>query len=91
MKGAWVLAMLVAAMPARAQERASAEAETVVEPTRIVLVSGPGLDKKTIDAVIETQKKVGGIRPDKTPVTYERYTDLAIYEDALKLMQSKTH
>ncbi len=53
--------------------------------------SGPGLDKATIEDVIATQKKVGGIRPDKTPVTYERYADLAIYEDALKLMQSKTH
>ncbi len=53
-------------------------------------VSGPGLDKKDIDAVIETQKKVGGIRPDKTPVTFERYADLALYEDALKLMQSKS-
>lgn len=54
-------------------------------------LSGSGLDKKTIDAVIDTQKKVGGIRPDKTPVTYERYVSLGIYEDALKLMQSKSN
>lgn len=52
-------------------------------------VKGAGLPEKNIDSVIAIQKRVGGIRPDKTPVTYQRFADLAIYEDALKLMQSK--
>jgi NitT/TauT family transport system substrate-binding protein len=53
--------------------------------------SGPGLSKDKIDEVIATQKKVGGIRPDKTPVTYERFANLGLYEEAAKLVQSKTH
>lgn len=47
MRRAWLLAVLavVAVAPARAQERLSVEGQAeVVEPTRIVLVSGPGLD-----------------------------------------------
>lgn len=48
-----------------------------------------GLPEKNIDSVIAIQTRVGGIRPDKTPVTYDRFVDLALYEDALKLMQSK--
>ena len=31
--------------------------------------------KKNIDDVIETQKRVGGIRPDATPVAYDRFSN----------------
>jgi NitT/TauT family transport system substrate-binding protein len=48
-----------------------------------------GLTQKNIEAVIETQKRVGGIRPEATPVTYDRYVDRSIYEEAVKLVQSK--
>jgi len=53
--------------------------------------TGAGLPQKNIEDAIVIQKKVGGIRPDKTAVTYERFVNLAIYDDALKLMQSKSH
>lgn len=52
---------------------------------------GMGLQEKNIDAIIETQKKVGGIRPNATPVTYQRYVDPKVYEEALKQMNGKTH
>ncbi len=44
-----------------------------------------GLPQKNIDDIIETQKKVGGIRPNATPTTYERFANPAIYNDAAKL------
>jgi ABC-type nitrate/sulfonate/bicarbonate transport system substrate-binding protein len=45
---------------------------------------GHGLGQKNIEAIIEAQKRVGGIRPDKTAVTYDRFADLSLYEEALK-------
>jgi NitT/TauT family transport system substrate-binding protein len=45
---------------------------------------GLGLPQKNIDAIIETQKRVGGIRPNATPVTYERYANPKIFEEAMK-------
>ena len=50
-----------------------------------------GLPRKNLEDVIAIQKKAGGIRPDKTAVTYDRFVNLAIYDDALKLMQSKSN
>jgi NitT/TauT family transport system substrate-binding protein len=44
-----------------------------------------GLPEKNINDIIETQKKVGGIRPNATPATYERFANPAIYNDAAKL------
>ena len=44
-----------------------------------------GLPQKNIDDIIETQKKVGGIRPNATPATYERFANSAIYDAAAKL------
>ena len=44
-----------------------------------------GLPQKNIDDIIETQKKVGGIRPNATPATYERFANPAIYDAAAKL------
>lgn len=45
---------------------------------------GMGLPQKNIEAIIETQKRVGGIRPNATPVTYERYANPKIYEEAAR-------
>jgi NitT/TauT family transport system substrate-binding protein len=45
---------------------------------------GFGLPQKNIDAIIETQKRVGGIRPNATAVTYDRFADPKIFEDAMK-------
>jgi NitT/TauT family transport system substrate-binding protein len=50
---------------------------------------GIGLPQKSIEAIIDIQKRVGGIRPNATPVTYERYANPAIYEDAVKLVAAK--
>jgi len=52
---------------------------------------GNGLPQKNIDDVIETQKKVGGIRPNATPVAYDRFVNGSIYEDAMKLVGAKTN
>ena len=48
-----------------------------------------GLPQKNIDEIIETQKKVGGIRPNATAGTYERFANPAIYNDALKMAGKK--
>jgi NitT/TauT family transport system substrate-binding protein len=45
----------------------------------------PGLDKENIDSIIAAQKRVGGIRPDATPVSYERFANTSVYADALKM------
>ena len=47
---------------------------------------GLGLPEKNINEIIETQKRVGGIRPNATPVTYQRYADPKIYQEAMKLV-----
>jgi NitT/TauT family transport system substrate-binding protein len=52
---------------------------------------GAGLTQKNIEAMIETQKRVGGIRADATPVTYERFANTSLYEDAIKLVNAKTN
>ncbi len=46
-----------------------------------------GLGQANINAIIEAQKRVGGIRADATPVTYDRFSDLSLYQDALKLVK----
>jgi ABC-type nitrate/sulfonate/bicarbonate transport system substrate-binding protein len=48
-----------------------------------------GLSQKNIDAVIAVQKKVGGIAAGKEPVSYERFADLSVYDEAVKLVRSK--
>ncbi len=35
-----------------------------------------GLKKENIESIIAAQKRVGGIRPDATPVAHERFADL---------------
>jgi NitT/TauT family transport system substrate-binding protein len=52
---------------------------------------GNGLPQKNIDDVIEVQKKVGGIRPNATPVTYDRFFNSSVYDEAVKLMGAKTN
>jgi NitT/TauT family transport system substrate-binding protein len=52
---------------------------------------GIGLPQKSIETIVDIQKKVGGIRPDATPVTYDRYASSAIYDDAMKMILAKTH
>lgn len=44
-----------------------------------------GMPEKNIDEIIATQKKVGGIRPNATPVTYDRLVNRTIYDAAVKL------
>jgi ABC-type nitrate/sulfonate/bicarbonate transport system substrate-binding protein len=44
-----------------------------------------GLNKENIEAIIAAQKRVGGIRPDATPVAYERFADLTVFNDAMKM------
>ena len=48
---------------------------------------GAGLTKANLETVIDLQKKVGGIRPDKTPVTVERLATTSIHDDAVKLLK----
>jgi NitT/TauT family transport system substrate-binding protein len=51
--------------------------------------SGMGLPEKNINEIIETQKRVGGIRANATPVTYQRYADPKIFDDAMKRLGGK--
>ncbi len=46
-----------------------------------------GLSQKNIEEVIAVQKKVGGIRPEATPVTYSRFVDTSLFDDAMKLVK----
>jgi hypothetical protein len=46
-----------------------------------------GLSEKNIDAIIAAQKRVGGIRPDATPVAYSRFANTSVYDEAIKLVK----
>ena len=48
-------------------------------------VNKDGLDRKNVEAAIETQKKSGNIKADKTPVTYDQLVDVSLYKDAAKI------
>jgi ABC-type nitrate/sulfonate/bicarbonate transport system substrate-binding protein len=41
-----------------------------------------GLDRKKLEAVAKLMKKVGAIRADKQPVTYDRLVDASLWRDA---------
>ena len=41
-----------------------------------------GLDRKRLESLIGVMKKTGGIRADKTPVSYERLVDESVWKDA---------
>ena len=47
---------------------------------------GMGLPQKNIEEIIATQKRVGGIRPNATPVIYTRFADPRVYQEAMKLV-----
>jgi NitT/TauT family transport system substrate-binding protein len=51
--------------------------------------SSHGLSQKNIEAIVDVQKRVGGIRPESTPVTYERFANTSLYDDAVKLVRAK--
>ena len=40
-----------------------------------------GLDKKKIEAVTALMKKIGGIKPDKEPVSYDKFVDGSVWKD----------
>ena len=48
-----------------------------------------GLTRTNIESVISGQQKLGGIRPDRTPVTYERLVDSSVWRDALALTKTR--
>jgi ABC-type nitrate/sulfonate/bicarbonate transport system substrate-binding protein len=41
-----------------------------------------GLPKDKIDAVSALMKKIGAIKPDKEPVTYDQFVDPSVWKDA---------
>jgi len=41
-----------------------------------------GLPRKKLEAVAKLMKKVGAIKPDKEPVTYENLVDTSVWKDA---------
>ena len=45
-------------------------------------VGNDGLTQKNLEAVVATEKEIGGIKPGKTPVTYDRLVDRSIWKDA---------
>ncbi|MGZ5897324.1 MAG: ABC transporter substrate-binding protein [Xanthobacteraceae bacterium] len=46
-----------------------------------------GLTKENIDSIVAAQKRVGGIRPDATPVAYDCFANTSVYADALKMVK----
>ena len=46
-----------------------------------------GLQRDKIEAVIATQVKIGGIKPDVKPVTYDELVDGSLWKDAMKLVE----
>ena len=48
-----------------------------------------GLTRKNLESVTKTQVAIGGIKPDKTPVTYERLTDPTLWRDAAAMAKSR--
>jgi ABC-type nitrate/sulfonate/bicarbonate transport system substrate-binding protein len=48
-----------------------------------------GLQREKIEAVIATQVKEGGIKPDTAPVTYDEFIDRSLWVDAAKLVQAR--
>ena len=48
-----------------------------------------GLTRQNIESVIKTQVAIGGIRPGKTPVTYDQLIDQSLWKDALTLTKGR--
>ncbi|MFL5387854.1 MAG: ABC transporter substrate-binding protein [Myxococcales bacterium] len=58
--------------------------ETLPRFARIELwpVGNDGLAKENLDAVVATEKELGGIKPGKTPVAYDKLVDRTVWKDA---------
>ncbi len=52
-------------------------------------VGHDGLARKNLDAVVEIQKKTGGIREGKTPVDYDKLADPSVFRDALAMVKAR--
>jgi ABC-type nitrate/sulfonate/bicarbonate transport system substrate-binding protein len=50
-------------------------------------VANDGLDRKRLDSLIGVMKKTGGIKADKTPVTYDRLVDESVWKDAAAMVK----
>ena len=50
-----------------------------------------GLSPQNIEVIIEAQKRVGGIRPDATPVAYARFANTSLFDEAKKMVDAKTN
>jgi NitT/TauT family transport system substrate-binding protein len=48
-----------------------------------------GVSQKNFDAVVAVQQRVGAIKEGTTPVTFQRFFDHSLFEEALKLAGSK--
>jgi len=47
-----------------------------------------GLDRKRLESLIGVMKKIGGIKPDKEPVKYERLVDQSVWRDAKAMVDA---
>ncbi len=50
-------------------------------------VGNDGLTKSNLEAVVTVEKDIGGIKPGKTPVSYERLVDRTVWKDASALVK----
>lgn len=50
-------------------------------------VGNDGLARANIENVIKVEQQLGGIKPGKTPVTYQRLVDRTVWADANKLVK----
>lgn len=50
-------------------------------------VANDGLDRKRLESLIGVMKKTGGIKADKTPVTYDRLVDESVWKDAAAMVK----
>jgi len=48
-----------------------------------------GLTKENLESVVKTQVAVGGIKPGKTPVSYDKLVDRSLWKDALALTKAR--
>ena len=48
-----------------------------------------GLSQQQFDAVLNVQKRVGGIKEGSAPLTFERFVNQSLWEEAMKLADSR--
>ena len=48
-----------------------------------------GLTRRNLEAVVDIQKKTGGIRPEKTPVAYDKLVDTTVWRDAAAMVKAR--